>query len=602
MPPHTIQLNDSGPDVEALQQALIEAGIAPTNEANVFGPLTLAAVKDFQGSHNLGADGIVGPRTWASLSGDSDPATGEQAIPAPDYARMSPLMQKALELADVEWHKGVKELAGNRNRGPEVDGYLVGQHADGRDLLCFTTYADAGGPVCGWCNGKTPTPQCFGAPWCFTGDVEILTERGWVAFRDYDEALAVAQVHPDDLTLSLTSVIAAIRKEHKGRLVTVKRRGLDLTMDPEHRLFGRWEFPHRRGVKKDWADREIHPVGELTGDGRASSLSIPAIAGTDRRDAEWPDRDLRLLGAFVADGFFHRDRAEFSVSREDKIEWLQALEPAHVYRAPRAYGPRTKAPLTTINFQVPPVFAVAMNEYKIIDPVFAWSLSRRQARLVLDTVTSFDGSAEGQYRRLGQSHKGRIDALHHLAVLAGYQAQTGEGRTTGEFDSEQFTLSYEQADRGRPTIIDRDQVTTSIGDAPLYCVQVPSGLIVVRPPFGRAVIVGNCARFALWAIQGAALELGIDDPTRGGGDLAGAGKWIRWAKAHDKLIGAGSLAAAQPDAGAVACISTPGHGHVMLAASFVEGGRFSTREGNASNRVNAHWRTVDSITAWVRVS
>jgi peptidoglycan hydrolase-like protein with peptidoglycan-binding domain len=36
----------------------------------IFGPVTNAAVKDFQGSNGLVVDGIVGPATWAALGGD----------------------------------------------------------------------------------------------------------------------------------------------------------------------------------------------------------------------------------------------------------------------------------------------------------------------------------------------------------------------------------------------------------------------------------------------------------------------------------------------------------------------------------------------------
>jgi len=62
-----LQLNSSGPDVIALQQALKSAGFNPGAIDGSFGPGTEAAVLAFQRSENLGADGVVGPNTAAAL-------------------------------------------------------------------------------------------------------------------------------------------------------------------------------------------------------------------------------------------------------------------------------------------------------------------------------------------------------------------------------------------------------------------------------------------------------------------------------------------------------------------------------------------------------
>jgi N-acetylmuramoyl-L-alanine amidase len=60
----TLKLGDKSDDVKLLQQRL---GVKPVD--GVFGPITLNAVKQFQQSHGLTVDGIVGPQTWAKLLG-----------------------------------------------------------------------------------------------------------------------------------------------------------------------------------------------------------------------------------------------------------------------------------------------------------------------------------------------------------------------------------------------------------------------------------------------------------------------------------------------------------------------------------------------------
>ncbi|MCW5875430.1 MAG: peptidoglycan-binding protein [Anaerolineales bacterium] len=64
----TVDQGDTGQAVRALQRLL--SGKFGYNQVNVdgqFGPLTRAAVDDFQAKNGLTVDGIVGPQTWQAL-------------------------------------------------------------------------------------------------------------------------------------------------------------------------------------------------------------------------------------------------------------------------------------------------------------------------------------------------------------------------------------------------------------------------------------------------------------------------------------------------------------------------------------------------------
>ena len=62
-----LSLGDRGAEVRDLQAALSEAGFSPGPADGIFGPMTLSAVVSFQQYQKLWVDGLVGPRTKASL-------------------------------------------------------------------------------------------------------------------------------------------------------------------------------------------------------------------------------------------------------------------------------------------------------------------------------------------------------------------------------------------------------------------------------------------------------------------------------------------------------------------------------------------------------
>jgi len=65
-PAQTLKPGDTGSQVKDLQRSLTTLGF-PVKVDGDYGPATQTAVEQFQASKNLNADGIVGPKTLASL-------------------------------------------------------------------------------------------------------------------------------------------------------------------------------------------------------------------------------------------------------------------------------------------------------------------------------------------------------------------------------------------------------------------------------------------------------------------------------------------------------------------------------------------------------
>jgi hypothetical protein len=77
----TIRYGSRGTSVEEAQTKLNAAGANPPLAVDgIFGPLTRAAVVEFQTAHNLSPDGIVGPLTWGALdqTGPEPPGPGPE--------------------------------------------------------------------------------------------------------------------------------------------------------------------------------------------------------------------------------------------------------------------------------------------------------------------------------------------------------------------------------------------------------------------------------------------------------------------------------------------------------------------------------------------
>ena len=68
--PPTISEGAAGPTVRWAQYLLVRRTLSDSQIDGVFGPVTKAAVEQFQRESKIPADGIVGPVTWGKLGGD----------------------------------------------------------------------------------------------------------------------------------------------------------------------------------------------------------------------------------------------------------------------------------------------------------------------------------------------------------------------------------------------------------------------------------------------------------------------------------------------------------------------------------------------------
>lgn len=90
---------------------------------------------------------------------------------------------------------------------------------------------------------------------CFPGDTEVLTRRGWMAWRDVGDNEEFATRRADG-KFQWQHALGFVREHHKGDMIRFKNRNLSITVTPNHRMYGKW-------VGKDWrtSRRIFGPLG-----------------------------------------------------------------------------------------------------------------------------------------------------------------------------------------------------------------------------------------------------------------------------------------------------------------------------------------------------
>jgi lysozyme len=133
--PNVLCEGDGGDRVREAQRRLTRCGLTLADDG-VFGPVTAEAVRQFQRTHNLTTDGVLGPKTWQSLESTSPSADEEPPGFVPWPGRVlcegvdgDDVRQAQRRLADRGWG-----IAADGRFGPKTDA-IVRSYQTEKSLL-----------------------------------------------------------------------------------------------------------------------------------------------------------------------------------------------------------------------------------------------------------------------------------------------------------------------------------------------------------------------------------------------------------------------------------------------------------------------------------
>jgi hypothetical protein len=175
---------------------------------------------------------------------------------------------------------------------------------------------------------------------CHDENTEVLTEKGWVPWPEYDGESMLATVNPATLLLEYQSPTRVIRKEHDGVLAYGIHKGQDFALTPRHRMYlrpykvakdGRKYLPGMSGYGAyEFRTIEKAPSRFLI-PGAPSGFLGTRLDKLTIGNRQWDGMDfIRLLSLVISDGYVsngetNRNRVSFCCFREDRLDMVRGF-------------------------------------------------------------------------------------------------------------------------------------------------------------------------------------------------------------------------------------------------------------------------------------
>jgi len=313
---------------------------------------------------------------------------------------------------------------------------------------------------------------------CFTGDTEILTETGFIKFKDLSKNIKVAQWN--NFNISFVNPLRYIHKEYEGEMIDFHiKHGINVPMTSNHEQV---YLNNKNYIKKS-------KIKDIICN---QNYKIP-VSGKSYIDNSSLSYLERMYIIAQADGSIHKmntlnTRISFSFSKERKINrFLEILE-------------GSKLPFVEINNSHSSkrrwIVDFPINSTKIISNHINFPMSYNKASEIIEEMVNWDGSIinKNQYC-FSSTVKENVDFYNSVAILSGHSCYIN-------IQKDNRKESYKDIYR---LFITKDKMTKSMskmninnkynykGD--VYCVEVPSNNIILRHE-GYTFVSGNCHTYS----------------------------------------------------------------------------------------------------------
>lgn len=328
---------------------------------------------------------------------------------------------------------------------------------------------------------------------CYTGDTEVLTENGWVKFKNY-RGEKVAAVNSDCSFKGFEAPKRTVNYRYRGNFYYYPSLGIEVT--DGHNMFGVF-----RESKNNFYNNTSYSLFKCNTSYRDNNGREKTLGERMFKTPKHCSKPIynnpygELIGFWLGDGCYApetKNKLIFRLKKSRKIEYLKKLceELGYIFESRKSNYYTVTNPNIGNSFH-----SLYYNEGKKLPLSYFPSIGI--AYSIIQGLINSDGSFGVNTKTITftNTSKSIIDWLMIYAPLCGYTASYGGVSHNTSIENSVYRVylldtSYTLNNDSRNP---DSKVVISYKEEDVYCVTVSTGLIMVRGTNGVTSICGNCA-------------------------------------------------------------------------------------------------------------
>jgi len=328
---------------------------------------------------------------------------------------------------------------------------------------------------------------------CFTDSTEILTDVGFLSFPTLftrlrgGEDIKVGQVDSNGVQ-TFVEPLALIEKDYVGDLVRIKTRGYESLTTPNHRLV----FQKQNG--------EFVKMPAISERPKVTWRVPRTFKTTNESHLPLSDDEISLMLAISADAKMNvskrgKKSVHLSFLKQRKKERLRGL--LERLNIPFTSYEQKREGYTSFNINTMPDF---ISDFRMLPWELVTKTSDRQKNFILQELIFWDGNYVPRRNQIEYSskHFWNISVIQAIAHSVGV-ISTPIHRKNQFGEWYKLSILFGKKDNSTQAWGKRRSIEQFKGK--VYCVSVPSGMLVVRQG-GYISVSGNCDALSAWQMLG----------------------------------------------------------------------------------------------------